>query len=207
MLNELYTYACPKISDIQKSPFNLLTLILCVTLFSSLSIFFGNTVLGIIITVLYMGLSIFTFIDKDFISRYMKLVALCVLDISVVCIYMFSIVFPEHRLPFWSIIMGVIVSIIYEVVVVIKIKNRLYSSPPNNTRNILTISFSTLFLFTLIFRFFKKDPNHKSLVVIILVFLCSLVLLGVFVSVQKLVIYLIIKNKIQQDKTGKTGDG
>lgn len=204
MINELYLYACPKLSEQHKSPLSMLYLVLVTVIFSSFTLFFGNIAFGVVLSTVYLGLSLLSFIDKDVKSKYMKLVTLCVFDISIVCIYLFSKVYPGYQLAFWSIILGVILTIIYEITEIYKIKNKLYSSTSKSKKNLSVISAPVLFLVILIFRFIRKIPSTQYLVVIILIFLSSMTILGGVISLQKLIVYLMVRNKIKDKLIDKT---
>lgn len=195
MIKELYTYACPKISKEQGNPFNILY-ILCITSFSSLTILFGNVILGVVITALYLGLSLLSFTDKDLISRYMKLATLCVFDVFFVGLCLLSKVFSGYRFSFWTIICGIIIFVIYEIVIFIKIKNKLYTSPTKKGKSATAVSVSAVALGLLAFQLLSSDPNQQTLLVMALIVLSSMVMLGCIMSVQKLVIYSITRSKI-----------
>lgn len=199
MKNELYIYACPKMSAEQQNPFNIFAFILCTTLFSSLAAIFGNTVFGIAVTAIYLVLSLLTFIDKDKKSRYMEQVSLCALDVSVIGIYMFSIMFPEQSAAFWSVIFGVGFSVIYEIIFIVKIKKKLYSNPSKSKKLPIISTSATVLVFSLIFSLLNKNPSTQDLAAIVLMLLCGSVILGAVISLQKLVIYLIIRNNIKED--------
>jgi len=197
MIKELYTYACPKLSVEQGNPFNILY-VLCITSFSSLAILFGNVVLGVVITALYLGLSLLSFLDKDLISRYMKLATLCVFDVFGVGLCLFSKIFSGYRFSFWTIICGIIISVIYEIVIFFKIKNRLYTSPTKKGKSATAVSISAVALGLLAFKLLSSNPDQKALLVMALTVLCSVVMLGCIMGIQKLVIYSITKNKIEK---------
>jgi len=199
MIKELYIYSCPKLSAEQKNTFNILH-ILCVSLLSSFIAIFFDITLGIVITGLYLGSSLLVcFIDKNYKTRYLKLVSLCVLDVTVAAIYMFSKLYPETPLAFGTIIGGILLSVIYEIVVFIKIKRKYYSSRSYNNKIIYAVSASSLFLVTVIFKIISKIPAFNNLVAVFLMLLCSAMLLVTLISIQKLIVYLLTKNKIQED--------
>ena len=195
MIEELYCYASPKIAVGQKSPFDL-SHVMCVALYSFLIVVVDITV-GLLATALYLGVSFLTFLDKDIKSRLLKLIMLGCLDIIVVSLYFFTKVFPNYRIVFWSIVFGTVFFVIYEIVVFTKIKKKRYSSSVNSTSTTVAVSGSTLFLFVIIFRIFNKNSGLKFLIVISIVLISSAVVFFDMILVQKLVIYLITKNKVQ----------
>jgi len=203
MTNELYRYACPKLSAKQASSSSMFTLVFLVTLFSSLLIL-ADVVTGIIITSLYFGLSLLTFVNKDLKLRYMELVVLCVLDVCILCIYMFSKVFPAHQVFLWSAILGIVFSVIYEITFCIKIKNGRYSNPSNNKGVTTAVSSSTIFLFVLIFKLLNNNSGTKDLAVIVLMLLCGAIILVTVISIQKLIVYLVVRGQIQEDFIDKS---
>lgn len=196
MVNELYLYACPKLSSEQKNQFNMF-LVLCLSLYSFVSGFIDEIVFGIVVAILYFTLSLLTFLDKDFKSRYLKLTMLACIDISIASMYIFGTIYQHYQVISWSIIFGIIFFVIYEIVVFTKIKNKRYSSSTNNTVTNVAVSGSTIFLFVLIFRIFNRIPGLQFLLVMILVLLCAAIILFTMILIQKLIIYLFTRNKIQ----------
>lgn len=199
MKNELYIYACPKLSDDQGQSLNVFP-ILCVTLFSSLSLFFGNIGVSVVIMTLYVGLSLLTFLDKDIKSRYMKLIMLCAADISFFGLYIIAKFYPDYKVILWSIIFAIVFFIIYEVVVIIKIKKTLYSSPSDNDKTTVVVGALGVLIFTRIFRILRKIPIFQNLVVSILILLGSAMLTVSMMLIQKLIIYLCTRDKIIDEK-------
>ena len=195
MRKELYIYACSEIAKDGKSPFGAFQ-ILCIALFSSFIAVLGDVAFGVIVTALYLGLSFLTFIDKDVRSKHMMLKVLSVLDVTVLFIYLFSIVFPDYALVLWSITVGIVIFVIYEIIVVVKLKKRLYSMPLNNKNAILTVSVPILLLFSLGTRILFKNQNSHFFLLIIVTILCSCAISGCLASFQKLIVYLIIRNKV-----------
>ena len=195
MIKELYAYACPKLPE-QKNPFNLLGVI-CITLFSSLSLIFGDMVLGAVITIVYLGLSLLCYLDKDPNSQYLKLVTLGILDISAIFIYLFSVFYQSITWIFISLGIGCIFAFIYEVVFVIKIKKGNYSSPANNKKLTYGVSVTTILLCSFVFRILRKIPAFQNLVSVLLLLLSGAILLGAVISAQKLIIYVFTKNKVR----------
>ena len=201
MINELYTYACPKMSAAQKDLFNTFVVIVCTALFSSLAAVFVNIIVGIVVTTVYVILSFLTFIDKDIKSRYMEQVSLCITDISIITIYMFSKIYPEYKSAFLSVIFGIVFLVIYEIVLIAKIKKKLYSNTSKSKKIPIIFGSSTVFVFTLIFKLLNKNPSTQDLAVFIFILLCATVILGAVISVQKLIIYLATRDKIQENFT------
>lgn len=194
MIYELYSYACPKLLENQKNQFNIFH-VFCVVFFSSFILLIGDYAFGIAVTISYLVLSLLSFLDKDFKAKFLKLVMLCILDLSVVSTYVLARLFHDYPVIFWVIIFGIIFSISYEILFFIKIKKKLYSNPSKNKKATYITTASDVLLFTLIFRIInKKSPN---LAVIIMIFLCASMVLISIISLQKLIIYLLTKNKIQ----------
>ena len=198
MIEELYMYSLPNLIQTSKSPFNIFH-ILCVTFVSSLSVFFGNVIFGVAITVLYVGLSLLTLLDKDFYSKYMKLVALCIFDISITGIYIFSKVFPFRQLALWIIVLGSILLVIYEISVFVKVKNKFYSLSKNKKKSARGISALTIMLASTVFGAFRKNPKLQFLAFIYVIIISSMALLGCVMSLQKLIIYLMTRNKVERN--------
>ena len=196
MNKELYAYACPKLSKEQTSPFNVFCFIFGVTLFSSL-VGFVNLTLGVIISALYLVLSLLTFLNKDVKSRYLMMISLGILDVSIVMISFSSIMYPMYPFIFWSLIWAFIFIVIYEIVVFIKIKKCYYTSPHHQNKIVKGVSFSTVLLSVFASRFLTRNPMFRDLLAMTIVILSSICLLGFVISIQKLIIYLIVKNKAQ----------
>ena len=123
MKKELYFYAKPNLPNENECPFNWLH-ILCVSLFSSLTLFLGNITFGIIILAVYPSLSLLTYIDKDMISRYLKLSLLAVVCVYVAGMYIAKHLFPEAQIALHSLFGGLIFFACHEVSVITKIKKR-----------------------------------------------------------------------------------
>ena len=194
MTNELYSYACPKLLENQKNQFNIFH-VFCVVLFSSFILLIGDFAFGIAVIISYLVLSLLSFFDKDFKSRYLKLVMLCILDISVVSTHVLAKLIHDYPVIFLVIIFGIVFSMSYEIFFFIKIKKRLYSNPSKNKKATYIVTTSSVLLFTLIFRIINK--KSQNLAVIIMIFLCAGTVLISIISLQKLIIYLLTKNKIQ----------
>ena len=197
MINELYIYARPKLSEEQKNQFNVLH-VLCIAFFSSLTLLMDGVVFGIVTTVTYVALSLLTFLDKDFISRYLKLATLGLLNIFVAGTYFFVKLFEITWIVSYIVVLGVVFCVIYEIVVFIKIKNRLYSSPKKTSKSVFVFSGSTLILLVLVNRLFKIIPGYLSFRVLLIAMLLSAMVLIVVMSVQKTIIYIITRNKIDK---------
>ena len=194
MKKELYIYAKPNLPNENACPFNLLH-IFCMSLFPLLSLFWGSFAFGIIIFAVYLSLSLLTYLDKDIISRYLKLAFLCVLCIYVVGIYIFEHQFAEVKFALQSFFWGLIFFVFYEISVIIKIKKRAYSNKSNNKKSSFISVALVIFLFTLIFKILNKNPNTQYLVAFFLTLLSSILLLGVFIMIQKNIIYLLVKEE------------
>ena len=194
MTNELYFYACPKLSENEKNRFDILH-VFCVVFFSSFILLIGDIAFGIVVMISYLVLSLLSFLDKDFKSRFLKLVMLCVLDISVVSAHVLARLFPDSPVILGIIIFGIIFSISYEILFFIKIKKKSYSNSLKNKKSTYIVTTSSVLLSTSIFKIiFKKSQN---LAIIIMVFLCAAMVLASIISLQKLIIYLLTRNKIQ----------
>ena len=89
---------------------------------------------------------------------------------------------------------------IYETVVFIKIKNRNYSNPDKNSKTILpTMSISAILLPVLFVRILKVTPYADVSLLVVFTLLCAMVVLLAVISIQKLIIYLLTRNKIQKN--------
>lgn len=194
MINELYFYACPKLSENEKNRFNIFH-VFCVVLFSSFILLIEDIAFGIAVMISYLVLSLLCFLDKDFKSRYLKLVMLCVLDISVVSTHVLAKLFYDYPVIFLVIISGIIFSMSYEILFFIRIRKKLYSNPSKNKKSTYSVTASSVLLSTMIFRIINK--NSPNLAVMIMVFLCAGMVLASIISLQQLIIYLLTKNKIQ----------
>ena len=197
MIDELYTYACPNLSQEQKDPFNRVCLILGTIFFSSFAIFMGKIYISIILTISYLLLSILTFFDKDNKTSHMKLSTLSSLTVLVTGVCVISEMDSDCNLPLLTIVLGIVFSLIYEVIVIIKIKNKLYSYPRNTRKINLVISSSTVALGILLLTVLWKLPLFSSRLSLIIVLSCSLWMLICIMLLQKLIIYLFTKNKVQ----------
>ena len=196
MTKELYSYACPKLSENDKNRFNIFHVI-CMALFSSFIFLVRDIAFGIAITISYLVLSLLCFLDKDFKSKFLKLVMLCVWDVSVVSTYVLARLFPDYPMFLGVIIIGIVFIMSYEILFFVKIKKKLYSSPSKDKKETYIVSASSVFLSVLIFRIINKKSQNLS--VIIMIFLCASMLLISVISTQKLIIYLLTKNKIQRN--------
>ena len=194
MKNELIAYAKPNISKTDKCPFNMLH-IFVVSLFSSLTALMGNISFGIVVAAVYLGLSLLCFIDKNVITRYLKLVLLGVIDVSVACIYIFNKCYPDAQIVTQSFLWGLIFFTVYEVVVFVKIKKRAYSSKINNKKSNSSVIVITVFLFTLVFRLLNRNPDTQYLIFMILTLLCSAAILIDLMMLQKNIIFIICNYK------------
>ncbi len=197
MIEELYFYANPKLTAENKSPFNLFH-VLCVALFSLL-IAFSNIPLGILVTTLYLGVSLLTFLDKDQKSRGLTLGMLACVNISVVGIYIFGKVYANNlQTIIGSVLFGFIFFAIYEIVVFTRIKKRYYSSSVvPNIATTATISSFTILLSVFVFKCFSRIQGIQFWIVITLMLLCAAIVLFAMILLQKLIIYKLTKNKIQ----------
>ena len=194
MKKELYIYVKPNMPNKNVCPFNLLH-ILCVSLFPLLSLFWGNIAFSIIIFAVYLFFSLLTYIDKDIMSRYLKLVLLCVMCVYVVGIYIFEHLYAEAQIALNSFVGGLIFFIFYETSVIIKIKKRSYTNKFNNKKSSFFSIILSVFLFTLIFKILNKNQSPQYLVLFLLTLLSSIVLLGLFIIAQKNIIYLLVKDE------------
>lgn len=196
MIDELYLYACPKLLKEQKRTSDILYIMFFTMFFSAVfTLLIGKFVFAIVHVVLYLFLSSLLFLNKDFNSRYMGISAVSILSILLTAICMLSYLFPGSQLPLLILVFGVIFSISYEIVFILKIKKKLYSTPPKSKKTVFIVSTSNVFLYILIFRIINK--KQPKLAVMILVLLCSVVVLFAIILFQKLIIYLLTKNKIQ----------
>lgn len=203
MIKELYVYSCPKLSENQKNIFNWFH-ILCVALFSSLTAIFGNIAFAVVLTVLYLGLSLLAFINKDFKSRYMMLVSLCIVDISIVSIYLCTNFFPEYDCTKWAIIGGILFCFIYEIVVFVKIKNKAYSSPSPPQKASVAISATALLGVSLLFGLLYRNPQTQFMIALVFMLLCATIILVSVISVQKTIVFFMVKNKVQNSSIKHT---
>ncbi len=196
MINELYSYACPKLSEEQKSSFSFLPTILGVSLFSLLIALLGGVTLCIVVTTLYVGLSFLCFLDKDFNSKHLKLTMLGIVDMSIAFIYIIEYRYSQYHVVLWSIILGVVFFVIYEVLLFIKVKNK-SNSFVNKTGATASIGASTLFLIALIYKVVNSISGLQFFVGMALVLLCASAVLLDMIFVQKLIIYLFTRTKVQ----------
>ena len=196
MIEELYFYASPKLTTENKPTFNLST-VLCLAMFSFLTVF-SSVVIGILITTLYLGLSLFAFLVKDVRLRSLALSMLAIVNIAVVSMYIFGIMYlNDIQFVFWSVIFGIVFFVINEFVWFTKIKKRYYSSAIKSTATTATVTASTIFLFVLIFRIFNKIIGLRFVMVIVLVFLSAASVFFAMILFQKLIIYIFTRNKVQ----------
>lgn len=196
MIDELYFYAFPKILDKQKVQINL-SHILCIALYSFMTVFVGKSIFGIVITALYLIVSLLFLLDKDYKSKYLKLTMLACAIIAVASLYIFESFNQQNHVVFWSTIFGSFFFVMYEIVIFIKIKHKCYSSYTNTNIKVNPVRGITIFLAVLIFRFFNRLPALHFLIVTILVLLSAAIILLTMISVQKLIIYLFTRNKVQ----------
>ena len=198
MIHELYIYAKPKQFETKRTGY--LPGIFAMVLFSAFIAIAGDLKLSLIVISIYMALTFLCFLDRDCTSRYMKVVMLILVDMSFVSIYSCEQLFPERGLIHWSIIFGIAFSVIYETVVFIKIKNRNYSNPDKNSKTILpTMSLSAILLPVLFVRILKVTPYADVSLLVVFTLLCAMVVLLAVISIQKLIIYLLVRNKIQKN--------
>lgn len=194
MKKELYIYVKPNLPNENVCPFNLLH-IFFVSLFSLLPLFWGNIVFSVIIFAAYVSFSLLAYLDKDIISRYLKLVLLCVLCVYVVGIYVFEHQYAEAKIALQSFFWGLIFFVFYETSVIIKLKKRAYSNKSNNKKSSFISIGLVVFLFTLIFRILNKNQNTQYLVVFLLTIISSIALFGLFRIIQKNIVYFLVKDK------------
>ena len=201
MVNELYTYAVPRLSKVEhaKQVVNIPNT-LYVAFPSLLILLMKEFIFCIAIIISYLALAFLCFLDKDNISRCLKWTVLSILNILVISSYLLAKLKQDYSLIFLIIIFGVVFFVSYEIVFIIKIKKRLYSFPQKNKRATYIVSTSNVFLFILIFRVISR--SYHDLAVMILVLLCSVVALYAMILIQKLILYLIVRNKIL-DETAK----
>ena len=114
---------------------------------------------------------------------------------------MFSKIYPEYKSAFWSVIFGIVFLVIYEIVLIVKINKKLYSNTSKSKKIPIIFGSSTVFVFTLIFKLLNKNPSTQDLAVFIFILFCATVILGAVISVQKLIIYLATRDKIQENFT------
>ena len=197
MIDELYTYACPAVSSESKK--TNIFLILSMTLASLVFIgFMGNTVLCIAVTASYLLLSFLSLLDKDLKSRFLKVAILSVLDVLVLGMFVLSKVFSNYLLSLWIIILGTIFSLSYEIVVFVKIKNKLYSCPKKAKRSSLAIKWGLIIvLFSLFRNVFRNNPIFQKLDLLIMILCLSFFVVVFIMLLQKLIIYLFTRNKVQ----------
>ena len=196
MINELYVYSNPKLSGYHKEPFRIFCLIFGSLLFSSFVVLVGKIIFGFVLMASYLLLSLLSLAGKDFKSKYLRLTSLCLLDISLASLGLFATIWPNHQIPLWSVIFCFFFWVIYEIIWFVKIKKRLYSCPSKSKKSTYIVSTSSVLLCTLILRIIRKIS--QTLAVTITIFLCSATVLISIISLQKLIIYLLTRNKIQE---------
>ena len=194
MKKELYNYAKPNLPNENVCPFNFLH-IFAISLFSLLTLFWGNTTFSVIVFSVYLSFSLLTYIDKDIISRYLKLILLCVVCIYVCGIYIFEHQYPGAHIALQSFFYSLAFFAIYETSVIIKIKKRAYSNKSNDKKSSFISTILIVFLFTFLFKIINRNQSMSYLVVAFITFICSIALLGAFILIQKNVVYLFVKNQ------------
>ena len=168
--------------------------------FSSFIAMAGSIKLSLIVIFVYTVLSFLCFLDKDCTSRYMKLVMLITADMFFTSVYVCEKMFSGRGLIYWSITFGIAFSLIYEVVVFVKLKNRNYSDPNKKNKAILpTMSLSATLLPVLFIRVLKNTPYADTLFFITSILICAVAMLFAVISIPKLIIYLLTRNKIQKN--------
>lgn len=194
MIKELYKYAYPNYTDDNKNPFKM-TLLLVLTASFYLISFCLKSNLGFITTNLYLVLSLLNWIDKDIVSRYMKLVCLFVIAFSVIGIHACLKMIPFFNVVL-ALVLGTVAFVVYEIVFFIKIKNRIYSNPRKSKAIIVTVSSSSITMSIFIITSLLKNPSTKFLAGTFMSMLFAVVIYADFVGIQKYVIYLYARNKI-----------
>ena len=197
MLSELYLYAFPKVLKDKPSQFKIWHV--SILMLFPFMLWVENMVFSLSIMLSVLVLYLLCFAIKDLILRHLNIVVLFALDFAIVLIYMMDMIFPNYRLVPNSIIGGIIISIIYEIVVFIRIKNKFYSNPTDMDKKIYSIAAVILIIFYISKNLFLKNSEDQSVIAIGITVICSFAALCVVISIQKLVVYLLTRNKIQMD--------
>ncbi len=195
MINELYLYSFPKILNNQPSQFKMWHILVLILLPSLLLVenMIGSITIMFVASVLYL----LCFIEKNAIIKHMKMVVVFALDFVAVVISMSLILFPELKVVLYSIIGCIISTIVYEIVIVTKIKKRCYSESTKQNRAVYISGGLSGLIGYFIVKIFIK---FQSGIELLLISISSMAMLFVVIAVQKLVVYLFTRNKI--DTTG-----
>ena len=193
MFNELYLYSYPKVLKDTPSIFKIWHI------FYLLLPAFALAVVSIIYSIVVMSISsvlyLLCFVQKNAIIRHMKILVVFAFMFASVSAIVISAIYPELKVGLYSIIGCIILSIIYEIVILVKIKKRLYSKSININQKVYIGGASLIGLFVYFINKFllKIQTVHE----IVMLTISSLAMLCVVISVQKLIIYLFTRNKIQ----------
>lgn len=195
MKKELYIYARPNLPN-SKSTFTILPVI-CVAMFLGLSFFNGNIVFTIILTASYLVLSLLAFLDKDQMSRHLALSFLALTSVSIVLLFNTDRFFANFNVILWTIILGIIVFICYDILVFVKIKNKLYSTNDSVNKKVVTsVSFLSILGFSVFLRICSNIPEFQNIEVLMIMLFAVIILFTALMMLQKLIIYLFVRNKI-----------
>ena len=176
MIDELYHYAYPKLTEEQKKLSNTVYLIFGTVFISGiLTLLIKEFFFCIAHIVLYLMLSLLGIFDKDYISRHLKMSTISILSLLVTILRVISYTFSEYKLPLWIIGIGILFFVIYDVVILTRIKNKRYFSA-NNKATTSTVSTSTILFAIIIFRIFNRIPGGDFLVI------TSIVIIGAIIE-------------------------
>lgn len=192
MLNELYLYSYPKVLKDTPNVFkiwHIFYLLLPAFTLAVVSITY-SVVLMSIVSILYL----LCFIQKNVIIRHMKIIVVFALDLATVIITISLTLFSELNLVLYLIIVGIISTIVYEIFIFIKIKKRGYSEPKKQNREVYISGGLCGLIGYFIVNIFIRS---QSVMELILILISSITVLFVVISVQKLIIYLFTRNKVQ----------
>ena len=197
MINELYLYSFPKVLKDKPSGFTIWHLAFLILPISVLLV--ESMVYSIITMCTVSILYLLCFIEKDLIIRHLKMVIVFALTLALVSTEIVSIVCPNLPVMLYSFIGCIISSIIYEIVICIKIKKRCYSKSSNIDKKFFAILTIILLLIYFVNKAFLRNPNYQKIFNMVMIAMSSLAMLCVVISVQKFIVYLFTKNKIQSN--------
>ena len=194
MLSELYLYAFPKVLKDKPSQFKIWHVLILILSGSVLLV--ESMIVGITIMSATSVLYLLCFAEKNAVIRHMKMVVVFALTFAAMAVNIALIIAPEARVVLTSIIGCIFICVIYEIVIFIKIKKRLYSIQTNTNQKDCAIGASSGLIVYFINKLLLKNQN---IVAIVIIMISSFAMLCVVISIQKLVVYLLTRNKIQID--------
>ena len=202
MINELYLYSFPKILKDKPSGFEIWHA-LAPVVYASFLLVVDTMLAGIIIMSLSLILYLLCFIEKDPILKHMKIVTVLALNFAAVTTIIVLMLFPESNARFNSVIWCIIFSVIYEIAVFIKIKNKLYSCPNDKDKNLYTAIIVGLLLIYFANKIFLKNSEYQNFSTLIMILMSSFSMLCVVIAIQKLIVYLFTRNKVSENNINK----